>query len=72
MYSESINPVSESFKCRVEATQGIETVLPPCPCKQQGQHKKDENKTAQVLKKTVTCTKCRGTGHNKATCKEIS
>ncbi|KAF7806451.1 MuDR family transposase, putative isoform 1 [Senna tora] len=81
MYSESINPVPESIHPvpesdplnsgeEEEATQEeTENLLPPCTPRPSSHSKKDENKTP-VTKKTVTCTKCKGTGHNKATCKE--
>ncbi|KAI4335653.1 hypothetical protein L6164_014284 [Bauhinia variegata] len=71
MYSVPINPVSESFKSSQETTPETETVLPPCTSKQPGQQKKIQNKTP-VAKKTVCCTKCKGIGHNKATCQEMA
>ncbi|XP_054822736.1 uncharacterized protein LOC129321032 [Prosopis cineraria] len=85
VYSESINPVSDDLPASPvsddlnnndeEAKQETETennVLPPCNSRPYGQNKKDENKETKKSRKTVTCTKCKGTGHNKATCKETS
>ncbi|XP_028753990.1 uncharacterized protein LOC114734767 [Neltuma alba] len=86
VYSESINPVfdylsmnpaSDDLNNEEEAKEETEietenNVLPPCNSRPYGQNKKDENKTPKKSRKTVTCTKCKGTGHNKATCKEAS
>ncbi|KAK4257452.1 hypothetical protein QN277_007038 [Acacia crassicarpa] len=63
----------EEEAAEVEEEIEIESnVLPPCNSRPYCQNKKDENKTAKKSRKTVTCTKCKGRGHNKATCKETS
>lgn len=74
-YSESINPVLATFK---PVTDDDKTdlkptiVLPPQTTRPPPtQNKKRENQTERVVKRVrpVTCTICKETGHNKATCK---
>ncbi|EXB66619.1 hypothetical protein L484_024915 [Morus notabilis] len=76
-YSESINPVVDIFKPSNDEKADSESscVLPPQTLRPPSQHKnkkEGETESQEVVKKTrriVTCAKCKGTGHNKATCK---
>lgn len=75
--SDDLNHIEEDEE--EEEEKGVEVdaetennVLPPCNSRVNGQNKKDENKATKKYRKTVTCTKCKRTGHNKATCKETS
>lgn len=71
-YSKSINLVSSVFKPSDEEKAGseAENVLPPSISRPPSQEKKVPNKAKGSVKRLVFCTRCKGAGHNKATCKE--
>lgn len=72
IYSESINPVLAKFKPLTETDLETPLVLPPLTLRlPPTQNKKKESQTEGVVKRVrpVTCTRCKETGHNKATCK---
>lgn len=74
-YTESVNPVSAIINPggREEAASDDDegqirppgNIRPPPPMK-----KYKRNKTHDIIRRSVCCTKCKGVGHNKATCKE--
>ncbi|KAF4347874.1 hypothetical protein G4B88_009955 [Cannabis sativa] len=72
-YSETINSVNSNMqsmnnddKTKLETT----LVLPPVTSRSPTQNKKKESETGAVKRvRPVTCTRCKETGHNKATCK---
>ncbi|KAL0385232.1 UNVERIFIED_CONTAM: hypothetical protein Sradi_2917500 [Sesamum radiatum] len=69
-YSDPINPVpgiGVPFG-KEDADSGDLKVLPPAP-RSPNQQKKDQTKTDDPDKRTVTCSKCKEPGHNKASCK---
>ncbi|XP_021592475.1 uncharacterized protein LOC110600074 [Manihot esculenta] len=70
-YSKSINPVLAVFNPLGEAVASEEKqVLPPTTPRPLIQRKEKENRRKGELKRVMTCTRCKGEGHNKATCKE--
>lgn len=72
-YSKSINLFLSVFNPSDEEKAGseAETVLPPSISRPPSQEKKKPNKSKGRIKRLVFCTRCKGAGHNKATCKEI-
>ncbi|XP_068336653.1 uncharacterized protein [Pyrus communis] len=69
-YSESINPALAPFEALDGEKTDVEAahVLPPLISKQQ--EKKSQAKTKSVSARTVFCSRCKDSGHNKKTCKE--
>ncbi|KAM0969299.1 hypothetical protein COP2_017957 [Malus domestica] len=70
MYSESINPALAPFEALDGEKTDVEAahVLPPLISKQQ--EKKSQAKRKSVSARTVFCSRCKDSGHNKKTCKE--
>ncbi|OMO73183.1 Phox/Bem1p [Corchorus capsularis] len=76
-YSESIKPASTIV---LPSNDDIgepedEQVLPPSltrPPAMVQQKKPRRCKSQGIIRRSVCCTKCKGVGHNKATCKEIT
>lgn len=74
-YSKSINLVEAIFKPPAKEkapTEEAEQVLPPCTTRTPSTHQKRRRKILGIEHRTVTCTKCKGIGHNKLSCKETS
>lgn len=69
-YSESINliPGMGAPVGKEDGGSGDLKVLPPAP-RPPSEHKKEQPKTEDPDKRTVTCSKCKEPGHNKASCK---
>ncbi|XP_035550811.1 uncharacterized protein LOC108980944 isoform X2 [Juglans regia] len=69
-YSMSINPVSAiSIPSSNEKTSSDSLpLLPPCTTRPPSQQK-EQTSSKGVSKRPVCCTRCKGTGHNKSTCK---
>lgn len=69
-YSASVNPIP-GIGTPVEEDGESDTadVLPPCPPESPIEEKPEETKTIDPDKRTVTCSKCKEPGHNKASCK---
>lgn len=70
-YAESINPVLAVFNPLANEKVDIEDihVLPPLTSRPPSQQKKEESKRQGMVRRPVSCTRCKGAGHNKATCK---
>ncbi|XP_065849448.1 uncharacterized protein [Euphorbia lathyris] len=80
-YSESINPVADVIMLadeeedeegddEEEEASGAKHVLPPTTPRPPIQQKDRQSRRKCELKRVMTCTRCKGEGHNKATCKE--
>ncbi|KAM3374531.1 hypothetical protein P3S68_013245 [Capsicum galapagoense] len=69
-YSTCVNPIP-GIGTPVEEDVESDTadVLPPCPPESPIEEKPEETKTADPEKRTVTCSRCKEPGHNKASCK---
>lgn len=75
-YSRSINPIpgigsptAAAATAKEDADDsGEEKVLPPIP-RTPNQPKKEQTKMDDPDRRTVTCSKCKEPGHNKASCK---
>ncbi|KAF5749590.1 hypothetical protein HS088_TW04G01560 [Tripterygium wilfordii] len=72
-YSESINAVLAAFDSSSEEKTASEggQVFPPSTPRPPSHENKRQSKTPGAAKRTVSCSKCQGEGHNKATCKEV-
>ncbi|RVX05104.1 hypothetical protein CK203_020070 [Vitis vinifera] len=70
-YSESINPLPSIIKSLDNEEAALHTlnVLPPCTLRPLSQQKRKRVKTEEVMRRAVSCTRCKLAGHNKATCK---
>ncbi|KAM7511582.1 hypothetical protein LguiB_010457 [Lonicera macranthoides] len=78
-YTESINPIPEikidKAVERENAVEGedadsTELVLPPLSTRPPSPERKERNETeGGAYKRTVTCTRCKEAGHNKASCR---
>lgn len=74
-YSKSINLVEAIFKPPAKEKASVEEaeqVLPPSTTRTPTTHQKRRRKILGIEHRTVTCTKCKGIGHNKLSCKETS
>ncbi|XP_022728814.1 uncharacterized protein LOC111284411 [Durio zibethinus] len=75
-YSESINPASTIVQPSGNEKDPLENdkqmqIMPPCISRPLGQQKKlRRTKSQGIIRRSVCCTRCKGVGHNKATCKE--
>ncbi|KAM1046588.1 uncharacterized protein LOC126592138 [Malus sylvestris] len=67
-YSESINSALAPFESSDGEITDAAHVLPPSVSKQQ--EKKSQAKTKSLSARTVFCSRCKDSGHNKKTCKE--
>ncbi|XP_047951699.1 uncharacterized protein LOC125197046 [Salvia hispanica] len=66
IYSKSINPIPGIGSPTAEEDDD-EKVLPPVPCSPN--QLKERSKMDDPDRRTVTCSKCKEPGHNKASCK---
>ncbi|XP_022749618.1 uncharacterized protein LOC111299020 isoform X2 [Durio zibethinus] len=73
-YSESINPAStiaHPSGNEKDPLEDDEHIIPPCASRPLGQQKKiRRTKSEGIIRRSVCCTRCKGVGHNKVTCKE--
>ncbi|KAK6236141.1 hypothetical protein SCA6_011478 [Theobroma cacao] len=73
-YSESINPactIAYPSGNEKDAIEDYEQIIPPCTSRPLSQQKKIRRTKSQgIIRRSVCCTRCKGVGHNKATCKE--
>lgn len=72
-YSESVNPIpSEDHKPLMkEFSQAIVTVTPPPTRRPPGRPPTKKAGTPESSKRQLQCSRCKGMGHNKSTCKEF-
>ncbi|KAK3025033.1 hypothetical protein RJ639_043311 [Escallonia herrerae] len=71
-YSESVHPISnENQPMQKDCSQGaIVTVTPPPTRRPPGRPTSKKIGFQGVVKRQLQCSRCKGTGHNKSTCKE--
>lgn len=70
-YSESIQPVPNVDRPILdESTQELVTVTPPPTRRPPGRPKMKQPESAEIIKRSLQCSKCKGLGHNKKTCKD--
>ncbi|GKV10451.1 hypothetical protein SLEP1_g21813 [Rubroshorea leprosula] len=70
-YAESIYPVPNvDLPDLDESAESVVVVTPPPAKSQQGRAKVKPTETIDMTKLKLQCSKCKGLGHNKRTCKE--
>ncbi|KAL3529619.1 hypothetical protein ACH5RR_008941 [Cinchona calisaya] len=71
IYSASLNPIPDIGKPvdKEEADSDSVQVLPPDPPKLSPEQKREQARKDALNRRTVTCTRCKEPGHNKASCK---
>ncbi|KAE8690955.1 2-diacylglycerol 3-beta-galactosyltransferase family protein [Hibiscus syriacus] len=71
-FAGSINPASAIVHPGGnEEDDDDEQIMPPCISRPLGQQQKKirRNKNQGIIRRSVCCTRCKGVGHNKASCK---
>ncbi|ESQ49473.1 hypothetical protein EUTSA_v10020100mg [Eutrema salsugineum] len=71
-YSMSINPAPllEGEMCRESSGGSAVTVTPPPTRRPPGRPPKKKTPAEEVMKRQLQCSRCKGLGHNKSTCKD--
>ncbi|KAG7580852.1 PB1 domain [Arabidopsis suecica] len=71
-YSQTINPVPllEGEMCRESSGGSAVTVTPPPTRRPPGRPPKKKTPAEEVMKRQLQCSRCKGLGHNKSTCKD--
>lgn len=70
-YAESIHPIPNVDRLILgESTEALVTVTPPPTRRPPGRPKMKQNESLEVVKRQLQCSKCKGLGHNKKTCKD--
>ncbi|CAL5329985.1 hypothetical protein CsSME_00010486 [Camellia sinensis var. sinensis] len=71
-YSESIHPVPNAERpMQKDSSQGAVTVTPPPTRRPPGRPTTKRFGSQDVIKRQLQCSRCKGAGHNKSTCKEF-
>lgn len=69
-YAESINPVPNIDKPVLsESAEAVVTVTPPPTKRPPGRPKMKPFESVDLIKRQLQCSKCKGLGHNKKTCR---
>jgi hypothetical protein len=70
-YAESIQPVPNVDRpVQGELTEAGVIVTPPPTKRPPGRPKTKQAESTDIIKRQLQCSKCKGLGHNKKTCKE--
>lgn len=70
-YEKSINPVPNAdIPLAIESSQAVVTVTPPPTRRPPGRPKMKQVDSIDIIKRQLQCSKCKGLGHNKKTCKD--
>uniref|UniRef100_A0A7C9E023 SWIM-type domain-containing protein n=3 Tax=Opuntia streptacantha TaxID=393608 RepID=A0A7C9E023_OPUST len=70
-YSETLHPLPIINRPFQDDSQGAVTVTPPPTRRPPGRPTKKRFGSQEVVKRQLQCSRCRGMGHNKSTCKEF-
>lgn len=68
-YAESIHPVPSVDRPVCDSDAVVVTVTPPPTKRPPGRPKMKYSESADVIKRQLQCSNCKGLGHNKKTCK---
>ncbi|GLT50096.1 hypothetical protein SLA2020_236070 [Shorea laevis] len=70
-YSESINPIPDVKRPgHRDSSQTVVTVTPPPTRRPPGRPTTKKSGSLEVMKRQLQCSRCKGLGHNKSTCKQ--
>lgn len=71
-YSESIHPIPNTDAATLQDSSQIAvTVIPPPTRRPPGRPTTKKYGSQDVVKRQLQCSRCKGLGHNKSTCKEL-
>ncbi|XP_010524705.1 PREDICTED: uncharacterized protein LOC104802686 [Tarenaya hassleriana] len=72
-YAESINPVPNIDRMMMDEplAEGAVSVTPPPTRRTPGRPKTKQVEPLDMIKRQLQCSKCKGLGHNKKTCKTV-
>ncbi|KAJ6928489.1 hypothetical protein NC652_012564 [Populus alba x Populus x berolinensis] len=71
-YSESVHPVTNvDMPVEKDSSQVVVTVTPPPTRRPPGRPSTKKYRQKDVVKRQLHCSRCKGLGHNKSTCKEL-
>ena len=71
-YSESVHPVTNvDMPVEKDSSQVVVTVTPPPTRRPPGRPTTKKYGQKDVVKRQLQCSRCKGLGHNKSTCKEL-
>ncbi|OMP09427.1 Phox/Bem1p [Corchorus olitorius] len=71
-YAESVQPIPDVDKpLHKDSSQSLVTVTPPPTRRPPGRPTTKKVGSEEVMKRQLQCSRCKGLGHNKSTCKEI-
>ncbi|XP_015570581.1 uncharacterized protein LOC107260768 isoform X2 [Ricinus communis] len=71
-YSESVHPIPNvDWPVQKDSSQVIVTVSPPPTRRPPGRPTTKRSGLQDVVKRQLQCSRCKGLGHNKSTCKEL-
>ncbi|KAG6773032.1 hypothetical protein POTOM_020284 [Populus tomentosa] len=71
-YSESVHPVTNvDMPVEKDSSQVVATVTPPPTRRPRGRPSTKKYGQKDVVKRQLQCSRCKGLGHNKSTCKEL-
>ncbi|KAE8667848.1 isopenicillin N epimerase-like isoform 2 [Hibiscus syriacus] len=71
-YAESIQPIPDVERpLRKDSSSALVTVTPPPTRRPPGRPTTKKVGSHEVMKRQLQCSRCKGLGHNKSTCKEL-
>ncbi|CAN0879609.1 hypothetical protein LINGRAHAP2_LOCUS13165 [Linum grandiflorum] len=68
-YSETVHPIPQSAERK--STSGSVTITPPPTRRPPGRPTTKKYAAQEIMKRQLQCSRCKGLGHNKSTCKEM-
>ncbi|XVF41703.1 hypothetical protein PTKIN_Ptkin01aG0301300 [Pterospermum kingtungense] len=72
-YAESVQPIPDVEKpLQKDSSQALVTVTPPPTRRPPGRPTTKKVGLQEVMKRQLQCSRCKGLGHNKSTCKELN
>ncbi|XP_074319857.1 uncharacterized protein LOC141656735 [Silene latifolia] len=71
-YAETLNPVlTIATPLQNDSSPSVVTVTPPPTRRPPGRPAKKRIGSLEIVKRQLQCSRCKGMGHNKSTCKEV-
>ncbi|KAL8116946.1 uncharacterized protein LOC141668597 [Apium graveolens] len=70
-YSESVHPIVDIDRTANDCSQGALSVTVKAPPTRRPPGRPVKKKSKDVIRRQLQCGKCKGSGHNKSTCKEL-
>ncbi|XP_007031260.2 PREDICTED: uncharacterized protein LOC18600636 [Theobroma cacao] len=71
-YAETVQPIPDVDRAlQKDSSQALVTVTPPPTRRPPGRPTTKKVGSQEVMKRQLQCSRCKGLGHNKSTCKEL-